>query len=71
MQQWNIMEQCELMSRAQYAKALNNVTVRQRYNALCASIMTRTRSIDNNRFFMTFLHVKNVVRIVEKNGEVA
>ena len=39
MQQWNIMEQCELMSRAQYAKALNNVTVRQRYNALCASIM--------------------------------
>ena len=39
MQQWNIMEQCELMSRAQYAKALDNVTVRQRYNALCASIM--------------------------------
>ena len=39
MQQWNIMEQCELMSRAQYAKALNSVTVRQRYNALCASIM--------------------------------
>ncbi|MBQ8599513.1 MAG: glycogen/starch/alpha-glucan phosphorylase, partial [Oscillospiraceae bacterium] len=39
MEQWKIMEQCELMSRAQYAKALNHVSPRQRYNALCASIM--------------------------------
>lgn len=39
MEQWNIMEQCELMSRGQYAKSLKNATVQQRYHALCASIM--------------------------------
>ena len=35
----NIMEQTELLSRALNGKSLEDATVRQRYNALCASII--------------------------------
>ncbi len=39
MNHWNIMEQTELLSRALNGRSLEDATVRQRYNALCASVM--------------------------------
>lgn len=45
MEQWNIMEQTQLMARAQCGRSLENVGARQRYNALCAGIMANIAPI--------------------------
>lgn len=39
MKQWNIMEQTELLTRAQSGSSLSDSSARQRYLALCAAIM--------------------------------